>query len=192
MLDPAQLLATEDVPAPQQRLNRADRRAYAKLQKATQRKTMPELMRWHRSQQAKAFDPAKLLDDCRPYEEGELTARFIKIFAAFERLQDGSADEDDFQFVAQGMNIAKVRAMDIDEGLADEIERAQDAMKRCGKRYCETGKFGFSRTDLPLVQTALEIQQAIEEKSTPKQLNDAAKVVAKIINLQLQAKSKTK
>ena len=186
------MLEPTDNPNAPHLANRADRRAYAKLQKATARKTMAELLRWHRGQQAKAFDPAKLLGDCRPYEEGELTARFIRIFSAFERLQNGAADEDDFQFVAQGMNIAKVRAMDIDEGLADEIERGQDAMKRCGKRYCETGKFGFSRTDLPLVQAALEIQQAIEEKSTPKQLNDALKVVSKIINLQLQAKSKTK
>lgn len=98
--------------------NRATRRAHAKLKKATQRKTMPELLRWNRSQQAKSFDPEKLLEDCRPYQEGELTDRFIKVFAAFERLQDGSADEADFEFVATGLNVAKVRAMDITEALA--------------------------------------------------------------------------
>lgn len=171
-----------------QPLNRATRRAHAKREKATQRKTMPELLRWHRSQQAKAFDPEKLLDDCRPYQEGDLTDRFIKVFAAFERLQDGSADEADFEFVATGLNVAKVRAMDINENLADDVERAQAAMMRCGKRYLDTGKFGFSRTDLPLVQAGLEIQQAIEEKSTPKQLKDALETVARIINLQRKAK----
>lgn len=179
---------TTPATTPEPVLNRQQRRTHAKLKKATQRKTMPELLCWHRSQQAKAFDPEKLIEDCRPYQEGELTDRFIKVFAAFERLQDGSADEADFEFVASGLNIAKVRAMDINEALADDVERAQDAMMRCGKRYLDTGKFGFSRTDLPLVQTGLEIQQAIEEKSTPKQLKDALETVARIINLQRKAK----
>lgn len=87
--------------------------------------------------------PLQLLDDCRQYDEGDLTMDHIKIRSCFGRLRDGSATEDDFNRVGVAINLAKARALEIDEILADHIEVAQDAMMRCKARFGSHGRFGF-------------------------------------------------
>ena len=65
-----------------------------------------------------------VLDSARPHDPGEKAGAHIKTLALFERLVSGAGDEDDFDHVAMVINIAKVRALEIDATLADMIERA--------------------------------------------------------------------
>lgn len=69
----------------------------------------------------------RVLDRARPFDEGDTTAEHIKTRACFERLADGTADNDDFDRVAMAINLAKVRALEIDDGLASVLECGQDA-----------------------------------------------------------------
>lgn len=76
----------------------------------------------------------RLLDRARPFDPGDTTEQHIKTRACFERLADGTADNDDFDRVAMAINLAKVRALEIDRGLADLLEAGQTAMTSVRKR----------------------------------------------------------
>lgn len=133
MLAPAQ----EQIP-----MNRAQRRA---AEKAAKRKPPAATKRFASQKEAYAhlLKPIVLLNDCRPFREGEVDLDIVKVRFAYDRLKDGTADEDDFLLVGLAINMAKVRAMEISEFLANEIEKAQDAMNRCRERYLKHGRFGF-------------------------------------------------
>lgn len=118
-----------------------------------------------------------VLDNARPHEPGEKAGAHIKTLALFERLVSGAGDEDDFDHVAMVINIAKVRAIEIDATLADMIERAQDAMGRCKARQQRTGRFGFDGPGLTQTRDALDAAQAIIDASSPLQMHHARRVV---------------
>lgn len=166
------------------RLNRADRRA---MKKAARRKPQSKpRARFHTQQEAYAhlLKPIALLEECRPYKEVEVAHDMLKIRAAFERLKDGTADQDDFNRVGVAFNLAKIRALEIDEGLADELEKSQDAMMRCKERYKKHGHFGFDGCGLQACEYAIEAHEAILTKSSPKQMQNAMEVARKAIKLQ--------
>lgn len=117
--------------------------------------------------------PIEVLLNSEPHYPGEKAGDHIKTRAAFERLCQGSADEDDFDHVAMTINIVKVRAMEIDTALADQIERAQDAMQRCKLRYLEHRRFGFDGPGMQQVLEAIEAAEAIIDASSPQQMRTA-------------------
>lgn len=124
---------------------RALRRAQARMQR--------------RAAPARRFDPAapmRQLLNAAPHTPAEVAGEHIKTREAFTRLQNGSADTDDFDHVAMTINMAKVRALEIDETLADMLERAQDAMGRCKERYLRGGRFGFDGPGLLQVTDGID------------------------------------
>lgn len=127
---------------------------------------------------AQAVAPLVLLDNARPFEEGEKAHEHLVLRATLERLVDGSADTNDFDHVAMHINMVKIRAMEIDEALADMIELAQDAMGRCKQRWLERGRFGFDGPGLAQVREAMDAAEAIVDASTPLQMRAARDVVA--------------
>lgn len=134
-----------------------------------------------RAKPEREFDdlaPLVLLYNASPHEPGEKTVEHIKTLSSFDRLKDGSADEDDFIRVAMVINMTKVRAMEIDEALADMLERGQDAMNRCAQRFARVGRYGFDGPGLLLVEESLEAAQAIIDASSPLQMLTARNVVA--------------
>ncbi|WP_295851949.1 hypothetical protein [uncultured Xylophilus sp.] len=152
-------------------MNRAQRRAshYKRAQRRGQYQPPQEL------------DPLRLLDRCRPYADGDTTVEHLKTRAAYERLLDGTASTDDFDRVGMALNIAKVRAIAIDETLADLIERAQDAMNACAARYDTRGRFGFDGPGLQVMAAAMEAHEAITDASSPQQMVQALREVVKQI-----------
>ena len=128
-----------------------------------------------------------VLDGSRPYGAEDVAHDLLKIRFAFERLCDGSADKDDFNRVSVALNMGRYRAADIDDGLDKELAKAAKAMMRCKQRFIDTGAFGFSRTDTDQVRYALDIEAAIAEKSSPKQMEKAMFAMHAAIVLQ-QAK----
>ena len=100
------------------------------MRKATRRK-------WH----ADPLAGLRLLDRARPFDPGDTTEQHIKTRACFERLADGTADNDDFDRVAMAINLAKVRALEIDRGLADLLEAGQTAMTAVRKRHDKWAKW---------------------------------------------------
>lgn len=153
-------------------LNRADRR---KMDKAARRKPHAGRMQFNSAKDAYAhlLKPIALLSDCRAYEEREVAHDLLRIRSAFDRLVEGTADQEDFKRVGVAFNLAKVRAMEIDESLADEIEKSQDAMMRCKERYQKNGRFGFDGEGLKVCRYALDAHEEILVNSSPKQMENA-------------------
>ncbi|MEG0974464.1 MAG: hypothetical protein RSF42_07135 [Comamonas sp.] len=77
------------------------------------------------------------LNDCLPYDPGDTTADHIKTREAFARVADGTASKDDFDRVVVALNLARIRAGQIDQGLCDEVGTAQAALERCKQRYLQ-------------------------------------------------------
>ena len=71
--------------------------------------------------------------------------------------------------------------MEISEFLANEIEKAQDAMNRCRERYHKHGRFGFDGIGIQAMDFAIEANEEILQKSSPKQMQMAADVVRRVL-----------
>lgn len=123
----------------------------------------------------------RLLDRARPFDAGDTTEQHIKTRACFERLTDGTADNDDFDRVAMAINLAKVRALEIDRGLADELEAAQDAMTALRKRQERWGKWDMLETERTEIAHALSAAEAIADASSPLQMYEALDVVRRSV-----------
>lgn len=161
-------LATTDTPP-----NRSQRRA---MEKAARRQSTSRPRAQFASQQeayAHLLKPIALLNDCRTYEEREIAGDLLRIRAAYDRLKDGTADKQDFDRVGVAINLAKVRAMEIDEMLANEIEKAQDAMMASKARHQKYGRFGFDGPGLQAMDYAIEAHEVILAESSPKQMENA-------------------
>lgn len=130
----------------------------------------------------------RLLDRARPFDEGDTTAEHIKTRACFERLADGTADNQDFDRVAMALNLAKVRAMEIDEGLANLLQSGQDAMKALRSRYDRWAKWDMLTAEKALIVECLDAHETITDASSVLQMLDALKVVQKVLAKQASAK----
>lgn len=123
----------------------------------------------------------QLLDDARPFDAGDTTDQHIKTRTAFERLCEGTADDGDFDRVAIAINLAKVRAMEIDPQLADVLEAAQTAMTGLRKRQERWGKWDVLEVERGAVLYALDANEAIVDASSPLQMRRAMLVMRESI-----------
>ena len=115
----------------------------------------------------------RLLNSARPYEEKELEPEHIRIKAAYVRLRDGGADEDDFDLVAHSLNASLVRAEQIDELLVETVKRGQDAMVRMKERYLRGMRFGLDAQGLQDMPPAIDAWEEIANNSSPLQIKYA-------------------
>lgn len=128
----------------------------------------------------------RVLDRARPFDEGDTTAEHIKTRACFERLADGTADNDDFDRVAMAINLAKVRALEIDRGLADLLEVGQDAMAAIRRRHDKWAKWEVLPAERTAIVGALDAHEAITDASSPLQMMAALDVVRRVIKQQMR------
>ena len=123
----------------------------------------------------------RVLDRARPFDEGDTTGEHIKTRACFERLADGTADNDDFDRVAMALNLAKVRALEIDRGLADLLEAGQEAMTAVRKRQERWDKWEVLPAERTAIVEALDAHEAITDASSPLQMYEALDVVRRSV-----------
>ena len=123
----------------------------------------------------------RLLDKARPFDPGDTTEQHIKTRACFERLADGTADNDDFDRVAMAINLAKVRALEIDRGLADMLEAGQLAMTAVRKRREKWAKWEVLPAERAAIVEALDAHEAITDASSPLQMYEALDVVRRSV-----------
>lgn len=148
-------------------LNRAQRRAARRKPAPVRRVVTPKGL--------------YILENARPHEPGEKAGAHIKTLTCFKRCSDGTGTEDDFDHVAMVLNMCKVRALDIDDSLADTIERAQEAMGRVKERYQRLKRFGFDGPAIAQVSEALNVCEAIIDASSPLQMRSARLKVVELI-----------
>ena len=128
----------------------------------------------------------RLLDRARPFDEGDTTEQHIKTRACFERLADGTADNDDFDRVAMALNLAKVRALEIDQALANLLEVGQDAMAAIRRRHDKWAKWEVLPAERTAIVDALDAHEAITDASSPLQMMAALDVVRSVIKQQMR------
>ena len=128
----------------------------------------------------------RLLDRARPFDEGDTTGEHIKTRACFERLADGTADNDDFDRVAMALNLAKVRALEIDQALANLLEVGQDAMAAIRRRHDKWAKWEVLPAERTAIVEALDAHEAITDASSPLQMMAALDVVRSVIKQQMR------
>ncbi len=134
-----------------------------------------------RKWQADPLAGLRLLDRARPFAAGDTTAQNIKTRACFERLADGTADNDDFDRVAMAINLAKVRALEIDRSLADLLEAGQDAMTAVRRRHDKWAKWEVLPAERTAIVDALDAHEAITDASSPLQMHEALDVVRRSV-----------
>ena len=134
--------------------------------------------------QADPMASLRLLDRARPFDEGDTTGEHIKTRACFERLADGTADNDDFNRVATALNLAKVRALEIDQALANLLEVGQDAMAAIRRRHDKWAKWEVLPAERTAIVDALDAHEAITDASSPLQMMAALDVVRSVIRQQ--------
>lgn len=123
----------------------------------------------------------RLLDRARPFDQGDTTEQHIKTRACFERLADGTADNDDFDRVAMAINLAKIRALEIDRGLADLLEAGQDAMTAVRRRHDKWEKWEVLPAERVAIVDAMDAHEAITDASSPLQMHEALDVVRRSV-----------
>ena len=128
----------------------------------------------------------RLLDRARPFDEGDTTEQHIKTRACFERLADGTADNDDFDRVAMALNLAKVRALEIDRALANLLEVGQDAMAAIRRRHDKWAKWEVLPAERTAIVEALDAHEVITDASSPLQMMAALDVVRRVIKQQMR------
>jgi len=128
----------------------------------------------------------RLLDRARPFDEGDTTAEHIKTRACFDRLADGTAENDDFNRVATALNLAKVRALEIDQALANLLEVGQDAMAAIRRRHDKWAKWEVLPAERTAIVDALDAHEAITDASSPLQMLAALDVVRRVIKQQMR------
>ena len=128
----------------------------------------------------------RLLDRARPFDEGDTTGEHIKTRACFERLADGTAGNDDFNRVATALNLAKVRALEIDQALANLLEVGQDAMAAIRRRHDKWAKWEVLPAERTAIVDALDAHEAITDASSPLQMMAALDVVRRVIKQQMR------
>ena len=169
-----------------QPLNRQQRRA---AQKQTRRgRAAPTFEQFSQHHSRRLTAGLQLLDDARPFDAGDTTDSHIKTRAAFDRLCDSTADEDDFDRVAIAINLAKVRALEIDPKLADLLEVAQDAMTAIRKRQERWGKWDVLDAEQDSVLDALHANEAIVDASSPLQMRRAMQVMRESVLSNMRAR----
>ncbi len=123
----------------------------------------------------------RLLDRARPFDSGDTTEQHIKTRACFERLADGTADNDDFDRVAMAINLAKIRALEIGRALADLLTEGQNAMTAVRKRHEKWAKWEVLPAERAAIVEALDAHEAITDASSPLQMDEALDVVRRSV-----------
>ena len=151
--------------------------------------TAPTFEQFYKHHSRRLTAGLQLLDDARPFDAGDTTDSHIKTRAAFDRLCDSTADEDDFDRVAIAINLAKVRALEIDPKLADLLEVAQDAMTAIRKRQERWGKWDVLDAEQDSVLDALHANEAIVDASSPLQMRRAMQVMRESVLSNMRARA---
>ena len=79
------------------------------------------------------------------------------------------------------LNLAKVRALEIDRALADLLEAGQDAMTAVRKRHDKWAKWEVLPAERSAIVDALDAHEAITDASSPLQMYEALDVVRRSV-----------
>ena len=88
--------------------------------------------------------------------------------------------------MATALNLAKVRALEIDQALANLLEVGQDAMAAIRRRHDKWAKWEVLPAERTAIVDALDAHEAITDASSPLQMMAALDVVRRVIKQQMR------
>ena len=139
--------------------------------------------RWHASNTSWLETLAANSDPC-PQHATQIS-NAVRI--AFERLKSGHGTADDFNRLGAALNVALIRAEDIDP-LAEETMLAGIAgMNNCDAIWQRHHRYGFTGPDLIAVSDAVNLYEDILRISKPLLMEKAAQEAARRMLAQAQA-----
>jgi hypothetical protein len=166
-----------------QALNRTQRRTLEKRQRKVSAMPMPRIIKeGQRIAQKQRLSSMALLRDCTPYKPEEIAHDMLRIRAAFERLQDGTADDEDFNRVSVAIGLATIRATEISEDLESELRKAHHTLRDCYTRCQKHGRFGFDGPGLLLMRWAIDAHEEILSNSSHRQMELAMQDMHRIMH----------
>jgi len=124
-------------------------------------------------------DPAaiyKTMARIQPFTLAEQTTITLPVRVAFEALRTGAGTFDDFDTLAECLNVAVVYSESIDMLCEQTCVQAQQALMLARARHAATGRWGLCWRGLQHIPPALDLYEQMVALSTPKQLIDCMKV----------------
>lgn len=109
-----------------------------------------------------------------PDERAKLS---LPVHSAFDGLLDGTAREEAFHTVAAVVNVCLLHAEQIDPGVVEQIQAAQEGLMRCWERHKSTAKWGLDGPARQDIAAAVDMHDQLLELCTPLQLSNAMKQV---------------
>lgn len=141
----------------------------------------PRIPRWP----ANRFAYLNAINRVEPFSETELDSLVTPLRKSFEALKSGAAVERDFHDICAALNTTlvrsqKLRSLKAHTRCVNESTAALDALDRVWARFQKTGRWGFDGPGMIDVEFALHLHEEFCGKSTPLELMNALKEVARI------------
>lgn len=134
----------------------------------------------------------EVLDDCRPFADGELLDQEIMALDEWRSLIKGAGKIEDrvvnFGRLAMRLTLARARAADIGNAADALFASAHAAMDRARERYQRTGSLAFDAQGLEIIPQALNLGLEIIAASSPRQMKAARDKTARAIHANCRQK----
>lgn len=120
---------------------------------------------------------AETILDSRPFTEADATSIVNKVRVALQLLLEGKADELAFIRLGCAVNVASIRAEQIDPALVEILGTAGAALTE-GQRIHDThGRYGLTGPGRHQLAAGIDAYEAILRASSPKQMQLAEQEV---------------
>jgi hypothetical protein len=115
----------------------------------------------------------RTLSKVQPFTAREILALETPVRLAWHAFKTSQATSNDFHNIAAALNVALIRAEDIDQLAVDMCQRAMDALMRVKFRHDRIGTWGLDWMSMAHVPPALDFYDQLIELSTPLQMQAA-------------------
>lgn len=118
----------------------------------------------------------RLMAKVQPFTQEEQTTITLPVHVAFEAMRTGAGSFDDFETLAECLNVALVYSESIDDLCVQTCIQAQEALMLAKARYDATGRWGLCWRGLQHIPPVLDLYDQMVALSTPQSLIDCMKV----------------
>ncbi len=117
------------------------------------------------------------------FSEADATTIVNRVRVAERRLRDGTAEPEHFIRLGCAINVASIRAEEIDLSLIEILDAAGKALLDCQERRDRLGRYGMTGPGLLALGEALDVYEAVLRSSSPKQMQLAEQEVIRRLSL---------
>lgn len=139
--------------------------------------TLPRFAPPQRNRAPKDWFAGNAILDSQVFSEENATTIVNRVRIAERRLRDGTADAEHFIRLGCAVNVASMRAEEIDVGLIEILDAAGRALMDCQDRRDRLGRYGMTGPGLIALGEGIDAYEAILRASSPKQMQAAEKEV---------------